>query len=78
MIVTPEGLHVFPEDVERVLDELPGVRESAVVGLAHDGQERVHAVVALEPGASQSASCIARGAWPARAVSTSNSGRHSH
>ena len=25
MIVTPEGLNVFPEDVERVLNELPGV-----------------------------------------------------
>ena len=24
MIVTPEGLNVFPEDVERVLNELPG------------------------------------------------------
>ncbi len=34
MIVTPEGLNVFPEDVERVLDALPGVRESAVVGVA--------------------------------------------
>jgi hypothetical protein len=32
MIVTPDGLNVFPEDVERVLDEQPGVRESAVVG----------------------------------------------
>mgnify|MGYP003694160641 CR=1 FL=1 len=32
MIVTPEGLNVFPEDVERVLNELPGVRDSAVVG----------------------------------------------
>ncbi|MBE3074806.1 MAG: AMP-binding protein, partial [Actinobacteria bacterium] len=53
MIVTPEGLHVFPEDVERVLNDLPGVRESAVVGVARDGQERPHAVLALEPGASQ-------------------------
>ena len=51
MIVTPEGLNVFPEDVERVLDELPGVRESAVVGLARGGEERVHAVIVLEPGA---------------------------
>ena len=25
MIVTPEGLNVFPEDVERVLNEQPGV-----------------------------------------------------
>ncbi len=48
MIVTPEGLNVFPEDVERVLDELPGVRESAVVGVAEGAQERVHAVVAAD------------------------------
>ena len=50
MIVTPEGLNVFPEDVERVLNELPGVRESAVVGVAEGAQERVHAVLVLEPG----------------------------
>jgi long-chain acyl-CoA synthetase len=50
MIVTPEGLNVFPEDVERVLNELPGVRDSAVVGVAYGGEERVHAVLLLEPG----------------------------
>jgi long-chain acyl-CoA synthetase len=50
MIVTPEGLNVFPEDVERVLDDLPGVRESAVVGVAQGAQERVHAVVVLAGG----------------------------
>jgi long-chain acyl-CoA synthetase len=47
MIVTPEGLNIFPEDVERVLDQQPGVRESAVIG-----QDRVHAVLVLETGAS--------------------------
>jgi long-chain acyl-CoA synthetase len=56
MIVTPEGLNVFPEDVESVLDRLPGVRESAVVGASSSGasagrDERVHAVLVLEPGA---------------------------
>jgi long-chain acyl-CoA synthetase len=55
MIVTPEGLNVFPEDVERVLNELPGVRESAVVGLTEGGQERVHAVLALDEGADRDA-----------------------
>ncbi len=50
MIVTPEGLNVFPEDVERVLDAQPGVVESAVVGVTLGGEERVHAVVVLEPG----------------------------
>jgi long-chain acyl-CoA synthetase len=47
MIVTPEGLNVFPEDVERVLNALPGVRDSAVIG-----KDRVHAVLILEPGVS--------------------------
>jgi long-chain acyl-CoA synthetase len=55
MIVTPEGLNVFPEDVERVLNELPGVRESAVVGVTHDGEERVHGVLVLEPAANADA-----------------------
>jgi long-chain acyl-CoA synthetase len=48
MIVTPEGLNVFPEDVERVLNEIPGVRESAVVGMMTDSEERVHAVIVPE------------------------------
>jgi len=50
MIVTPEGLNVFPEDVERVLNRIGGVRESAVVGVAVGGAERVHAVLVLAPG----------------------------
>src|SRR5205814_3766939 len=50
MIVTPEGLNVFPEDVERVLNKIPGVRDSAVVGLPIGGEERVHAVLVLDPG----------------------------
>ena len=32
MIVTPEGLNVFPEDVERIVNAVPGVRDSAAVG----------------------------------------------
>jgi long-chain acyl-CoA synthetase len=48
MIVTPEGLNVFPDDVERVLNAIEGVRESAVVGRVDGGQERVHAVLVLE------------------------------
>ncbi len=50
MIVTPEGLNVFPEDVESVLNAIGGVRESAVIGVTRDGRERVHAVLVLEPG----------------------------
>jgi long-chain acyl-CoA synthetase len=46
MIVTPEGLNVFPEDVEQALKNQPNVRDAAVVG-----RDRVHAVLVLEPGA---------------------------
>ncbi len=48
MIVTPDGLNVFPEDVERALLAQPGVRDAAVVGRRWDGEERVHAVLVLE------------------------------
>ncbi len=51
MIVTPEGLNVFPEDVERALTAIAGVKDAAVVGRTWDGEERVHAVVVVEPGA---------------------------
>jgi long-chain acyl-CoA synthetase len=49
MIVTPEGLNVFPDDVERVLNAVPGVQESAVVGVRQGSEERVHAVLVLAP-----------------------------
>ena len=52
MIVTPEGLNVFPEDVERVLNALPGVRDAAVVGAPVTGStaERVQAILLLGEG----------------------------
>jgi len=50
MIVTPEGLNVFPEDVERALMQVAGVRDAAVVGRRWNGEERVHAVLVLEAG----------------------------
>ena len=54
MIVTPEGLNVFPEDVEQALNAQPRVRESAVVGASAPGStgERVHAVLVIDPGAN--------------------------
>jgi long-chain acyl-CoA synthetase len=50
MIVTPEGLNVFPEDVERVLHGITGVIDAAVVGVSAGGAERVHAVLVPAPG----------------------------
>jgi long-chain acyl-CoA synthetase len=60
MIVTPQGLNVFPDDVERVLLTQPGVRDAAVVGLRVQGEERIHAVLVLAPDADQDA--VVRGA----------------
>jgi long-chain acyl-CoA synthetase len=45
VIVTPEGLKVFPEDVEATLNRIPGVRESAVID-----KNGIYAVLVLEPG----------------------------
>ena len=50
MIVTPEGLNVFPEDVEAALNRQPGVRDSAAIG-----KDRVHAVLILDRGADKDA-----------------------
>ena len=61
MIVTPEGLNVFPEDVERVVNQIAGVREAAVVGVPIGSEERVHAVIVLEKsGASTDPESVAR------------------
>ena len=53
IIVTPEGLKVFPDDIERVVKEIPGVRDSAAVGAPTGPEtagERVHVVLVLDPG----------------------------
>jgi len=50
MIVSPDGLNVFPEDVERALNSVTGVRESAVVAARDGTREQVHAVLVLGDG----------------------------
>jgi long-chain acyl-CoA synthetase len=50
MIVTPEGLNVFPEDIERVVNALPGVKDSAAVGVTRNGEERVQVALVLDSG----------------------------
>jgi len=51
MIVLSDGRNVFPEDVERVINGLDGVKESAVVGMKSEAGELVHAALVLETGA---------------------------
>jgi malonyl-CoA/methylmalonyl-CoA synthetase len=51
-MVISGGYNVYPKEIEMLLDELPGVRESAVFGVPHaDFGEAVVAAVVLAPGA---------------------------
>ena len=50
------GYNVYPKEIELVIDETPGVDESAVIGVPHpDFGEGVVAVVAYEQGADRAA-----------------------
>jgi len=58
MVITG-GLNVYPGEIEQLINELPGVRESAVIGLPDaDFGEAVVAVVVLDGGASLTAEGI--------------------
>ena len=49
-VVITGGLNVYPKEVELQIDDLPGVKESAVIGIPHpDFGEGVVAVVVSEP-----------------------------
>lgn len=50
VIVTAAGINVYPEDVEAVLQQIPGVNECAVVGIDRGQGECVHAVLVLAQG----------------------------
>jgi malonyl-CoA/methylmalonyl-CoA synthetase len=51
-LIISGGLNVYPKEVEDVIDSLPGVVESAVIGVPHaDFGEAVVAAVVAEPGA---------------------------
>jgi long-chain acyl-CoA synthetase len=51
-LIIVNGFNVYPHEVERALEDLPGVAESAAVGVPDERSgERVKVVVALLPGA---------------------------
>ena len=50
-LIITGGLNVYPKEIEERIDDLPGVEESAVIGIAHpDFGEAVTAVVVALPG----------------------------
>ncbi|MEZ5754848.1 MAG: malonyl-CoA synthase [Paracoccaceae bacterium] len=52
-LVITGGYNVYPKEVEMVLDEVPGVAESAVIGVPHpDFGEAVFAVLVAQKGAA--------------------------
>ncbi len=58
-LIIAGGLNVYPKEIELALDALPGVLESAVIGVPHpDLGEGVTAVVVAEPGARLSEACV--------------------
>jgi malonyl-CoA/methylmalonyl-CoA synthetase len=58
MVITG-GLNVYPKEVELVVDDLPGIKESAVIGVPHaDFGEAVVAVVVLNENANATGAAI--------------------
>jgi malonyl-CoA/methylmalonyl-CoA synthetase len=58
-LVITGGYNVYPAEIEGLINEMPGVAESAVIGLPHpDFGEGVVAVVVPKPGASLDAAAI--------------------
>ena len=51
-LIIAGGLNIYPKEIEEVIDSVPGVQESAVIGVPHeDLGEAVVAIVVAEPDA---------------------------
>jgi len=60
IIVTREGMNIYPEDLEVVLREQPEVRDCVVVGLDQSGNAEPVAALLLRDAAANAAAVVAR------------------
>jgi long-chain acyl-CoA synthetase len=60
VIVTPAGMNVYPEDLEKELLRQPGVRDCVVIGLERDGNAEPYAVLLLSDSGANGVSAVER------------------
>jgi long-chain acyl-CoA synthetase len=60
VIVTPEGMKVYPEDLEAALRRQPEVRECVVIGLNRHGNALPCAVLIMRDGSQEAESAVRR------------------
>ena len=58
VIVTPAGMNIYPEDLEKELLRQPGVRDCVVIGLERDGNADPYAVLLLSGPAANGVSAV--------------------
>ena len=58
VIVTPAGMNVYPEDLEKTVRRQPGVRDCVVVGLERDGNAEPCAVLLMDGAGSSPESAV--------------------
>jgi long-chain acyl-CoA synthetase len=58
VIVTPAGMNVYPEDLEKAVRRQPGVRDCVVIGLEHDGNAEPCAVLLMDGAGSNPESAV--------------------
>jgi long-chain acyl-CoA synthetase len=58
VIVTPAGMNVYPEDLEKALRRQPGVRDCVVIGLERDGNAEPCAVLLMDGAGSNPESAV--------------------